>query len=330
MLCVDNLSVHYDLPRRRWFAGRTKVAAVEHVSLKIRQGETLGVVGESGSGKSTLAKAVLGLVAVRRGVVTIDGERIVRERAPLPDLRRRIQMVFQDPLGSLNPRLPVGRSIVEPLRNFRPDLPGEVVAKELGAVLRRVGLEEHHASRYPHEFSGGQCQRIAIARALISSPRWLVCDEVVSALDVSAQAQILNLLRDIQQDTGLGMLFISHDLGVVRYVSHRVAVMFAGTVLEAGETDRVLASPRHPYTRMLMDSVLSPKPGTGRLREMTPAVFDNLRSRSESGCVYRSRCPVALARCARDVPLLRVSEDGHEVACFHDSLPGGDYAQVAR
>jgi ABC-type glutathione transport system ATPase component len=235
------------------FEGR---AAVEDVSFKIAPGEVLGLVGESGSGKSTLARALLLLVPVARGSVRWRGTDLLRYKgAALRRRRRDLQMVFQDPLASLDPRMTVGETLAEPLEIFEPELGAQARARQVGEMLERVGLAPSIAARYPHEFSGGQCQRIGIARAMMPRPELLVCDEAVSSLDVSIQGQIVNLLSDLQRDFGTAMLFISHNLAVVRHLSDRVMVMYGGRIVETAGREELFAAPVHPYTRALLAAV---------------------------------------------------------------------------
>jgi ABC-type glutathione transport system ATPase component len=235
------------------FGGRI---AVRDVSLDVFGGETVGLVGESGSGKTTLARAILRLTPALAGAVAWRGEDLLTCSAPrLRALRREFQIVFQNPLASLDPRMPVGAAVEEPLRIFEPRLEEQTRRHRAAEMLERVGLSAAIAKRYPHEFSGGQCQRIGIARAMMLGPKLLVCDEPVSSLDVSIQGQVINLLLDLQRDTGISLLFISHNLAVVRQVSHRILVMQAGSVVEAAERDALFAAPRHPYTRALLAAV---------------------------------------------------------------------------
>jgi phosphonate C-P lyase system protein PhnK len=244
LLDVEGLSVHFGL-----------FQAVKGASFALDRGETLGLVGESGAGKSTLARAIMRLVQAQ-GRLRFDGQDLLAlAPARLRALRRDFQMVFQSPLGSLNPRLSVRAAVSEPLELFEPDLDRQARARKVAEMLERVGLQAGVAARYPHEFSGGQCQRIAIARAMIARPKLLVCDEPVSSLDVSIQGQIVNLLKELQEDTHMAMLFISHNLAVVRQISHRILVMQQGEIVESGECHRLLSSPQHPYTQRLLLAV---------------------------------------------------------------------------
>jgi ABC-type glutathione transport system ATPase component len=245
LLTVQNLSV--------WFGARQ---ALRDINFEVSAGETLGLVGESGAGKSTLARVILGLLKPSLGRVEFSGfDLISGPAAVLREQRRNLQIVFQDPMASLNPRMTVGNTVAEPLKIFEPHLNAPARRERVRAMFERVGLDAQAAERYPHEFSGGQCQRIGIARATILKPKLLVCDEAVSSLDVSIQGQIVNLLMDLQQEIGMAMLFISHNLAVVRQVSHRVMVICAGQVVETGSSDAVFAAPGHPYTQALLAAV---------------------------------------------------------------------------
>jgi oligopeptide/dipeptide ABC transporter ATP-binding protein len=293
------------------------VRAVESVSLTLRRGETLAVVGESGCGKSSLAKLAMRLVEPTAGAVLLDAQDITRlGRRALRPLRRRFQMIFQDPFASLNPRMTV-----------RTTLETQLVAQGLGTRseraamvaegARRVGLDASALDRYPHEFSGGQRQRIGIARALITNPDLVICDEPVSALDVSIRAQILNLLMDLQAERGLAYLFISHDMGVVEHIADRVAVMYLGRVVEDAPASRLFAAPAHPYTRALIAAV--PKPDPRRRLAVGEIASGELPSPQDPppGCHYHPRCRFASARCRSEVPVLRDASGGGRVACHH-------------
>lgn len=261
LLAVDDLVVRYPLPRRHLFAARRTVTAVDSVGFQLHHGEILGLVGESGSGKSTTARAIVGLLPIAVGRIRLDGTVIdPRDRHGRRALYRRVQMIFQDPYASLDPRLTAGAIIAEPLRNF--DLVGDRRAARRRAeeLLVAVGLEAAHADRYPHEFSGGQRQRIGIARALAVDPDLLICDEPVSALDVSVQAQIINLLADLRRERALAILFIAHDLAVVRHLCDRVQVMQQGRIVETGDSTSLFENPQHPSTRGLLAAVLEPDP----------------------------------------------------------------------
>jgi oligopeptide transport system ATP-binding protein len=305
-----------------WLGGRRgQVHAVDDVSFDVASGETLGLVGESGCGKSTLARTLIGLKQASAGAIVYrapgqpDRELSGLDEAGWRPLRREIQMVFQDPLASLDPRMSVGRIVAEPLEALCPELgPAEREARVL-ETLEQVGLSRAHVNRYPHEFSGGQCQRVGIARALVVRPRVLICDEPVSALDVSIQAQIINLLRDIQRQQGLALLFIAHDLAVVRHISHRVMVMYLGRVMEQAASEQLFAQPGHPYTRALLRSVPQLQPSG------TPhAILDGeLPSQTEPppGCAFATRCPMADETCNRQLPPVRRLASGSTVACHY-------------
>ncbi len=288
--------------------------AVDHVAFIIRPGETLALVGESGSGKSTTARMVMRLLEADAGRITLMGEDITRLRGKrLRTLRRHMQMVFQDPFASLNPRMKIAETVGEGLRVHARDLGARQRRQRVAEVLERCGMSSDAMDHYPHQFSGGQRQRIGIARALAVSPELLVLDEPVSALDVSVQAQILNLLGELQREHGLAYLFISHDLSVVRHVADRVAVMFAGRIVEQGEIEALYAHPLHPYTRALLDARPVAHP-SGKLGRET-VVLRRDEGVADQGCAFRLRCPFAQADCARFDG--RLSDDAHAVACLH-------------
>ena len=315
LLEVLNLSVRY--PARPTLLGRPTawVRAVEDVSLEIAPGETLGLVGESGCGKSSLGRAVVRLVEPAGGTVRFAGRDITHLRSePLRRVRRQLQMVFQDPFGSLNPRLTVGQSVAEALEIHRlvPDRAHRTA--RVAELLVAVGLDPGLADRYPHEFSGGQRQRIGIARALAVEPKLIVCDEPVSALDVSAQAQIVNLLQDLQRDRGLAYLFIAHDLAVVEHISQRIVVLYLGCVVETAPARDLLAAPRHPYTQALISAVPVVDPASRRQRLVLPGEAPSPLA-PPPGCPFHPRCPIAEARCRAELPPLREIQPGHRVAC---------------
>jgi oligopeptide/dipeptide ABC transporter ATP-binding protein len=291
------------------------VRAVNGVSLDLAAGETLGLVGESGCGKSTLGKAILRLVPVSQGEIRIDGVDIAHlEGAALTEMRRKAQMIFQDPYGSLNPRSTVGRSVAQPLivAGWKPD----AIAERVDTLLRLVRLPADAGQRYPHEFSGGQRQRIGIARALALNPKLIICDEPVSALDVSVRAQVINLLEDLKQQFGVSYLFISHDLSVVEHIADRVAVMYLGTIVEAGARDQIWRQPQHPYTKALLEAAPIANPRLARARRRT-VLQGELPSplAPPAGCPFHSRCPIAQERCKSDRPVLRPVGDGALAAC---------------
>ncbi len=316
-LKVTSLRVSFPV-RGGWLKGTRSLRAVDDVSFTLQPGEALGIVGESGCGKSTLARAVLQLVHATDGQVVWLGRSLetltARELRPL---RAELQIVFQDPLASLDPRMTVEEIIAEPLRVHRPGLTREARRNLIADMLERVGLAREHVNRYPHEFSGGQCQRIGIARAMILKPKLLVCDEPVSALDVSIQAQIINLLLDLKRETGTSILFVSHNLAVVRRVCDRVLVLYLGKTLELAPTARLFAEPMHPYTRGLIAAVPLPDPDRQGSR-LERALVGELPSPLDppSGCVFRTRCPFAIDRCAQQTPPLETIAPGAEVACW--------------
>jgi oligopeptide transport system ATP-binding protein len=285
------------------------------VSLTVAAGETVGLVGESGCGKTTLGRAVIRLVEPTGGTIRFEGEDLTRLRgAALRAKRRHFQMIFQDPFSSLNPRLTVGESIGEALDLHRLTPTREARRQRIGELLAGVGLDAAQAERFPHEFSGGQRQRIGIARALAVEPRLIVCDEPVSALDVSVQAQVVNLLQDLQRDRGLAYLFISHDLAVVEHLSHRIVVMYLGRVVEVGPAKELCRTPRHPYTQALISAVPVVDPDAKRQRiVLTGDVPSPIHP--PGGCPFHPRCPVAEARCRTEVPPLHETGAGRQVAC---------------
>jgi oligopeptide/dipeptide ABC transporter ATP-binding protein len=315
LIAVEDLSVHFPVPGKGWFRHDT-LRAVDGVDLKLAPGETLGVVGESGSGKSTLARAILRIVPATGGSITVLGRDIAAlSSAGLRAIKRDLQVVFQDPLAALNPRMTVGDIVSEPLWTHRPELDAAAVRAAVVEVLRRVGLTGRELNRYPHEFSGGQCQRIGIARALVLKPKVIVCDEPVSALDVSIQGEIVRLLLELRAELGLALLFIAHDLAVVRQISHRVMVMYLGRIMEVASRDDLYAQPRHPYTQALLGAAPLLDPDAERARPRA-SVGGELPSpiRPPSGCRFRTRCPHAIERCTAEVPALRTFREAL-VAC---------------
>ena len=291
------------------------VQAVDNVSFTIKEGETLGLVGESGCGKTTVGRTILRLVPATGGAVLYDGQDVLAAKArELKALRRNMQIIFQDPFSSLDPRMPVGESIAEGLlvhgMNKRKER-FEIVIH----TLRKVGLEDYHARRYPHEFSGGQRQRIGIARALALRPKFIICDEPVSALDVSIQAQVLNILRELQGEFGLTYLFIAHNLSVVEHISDRVAVMYLGKIVELTDRDELYRNPLHPYTQALMSAIPIPDPTLKRERIVLKGDVPS-PLRPPSGCRFHPRCPVALEHCSKEEPQFKEVSPGHWVACW--------------
>jgi oligopeptide transport system ATP-binding protein len=320
LLSVQDLKIHFHIGGG-WLSRHREgiVKAVDGVSFDLRPGETLGLVGESGCGKTTLGRAVLRLLPNLQGRVVWLGEDLAKLDPEAMRLKRReMQIVFQDPLAALDPRMTVGEIIGEPLHTFQPGLGKAEGKAKIQAMMARVGLLPRQINRYPHEFSGGQCQRIGIARAMINHPKLVVCDEPVSALDVSIQAQIVNLLMDLQQEFGMSMIFISHNLSVVRHISHRIMVLYLGKVAELAGRDQLYRNPRHPYTQALISAVPIPDPDLERQKRRIVLTGD-LPSplNPPSGCVFRTRCPKATEVCAREVPALLPIESGHEVACHH-------------
>jgi peptide/nickel transport system ATP-binding protein len=321
---VEVRDLRVEFPVRTGAFGRHEtLRAVNGVSLTLAPGETLGIVGESGCGKSTLARAVLRLVPIAAGDVTVLGRQLRQLDAETTrGLRRDLQIVFQDPLASLNPRMTVGDIVAEPLWTHRPELDRDSVRAQVTDVLERVGLSGRELNRYPHEFSGGQCQRIGIARALILKPRLVICDEPVSALDVSIQAQIIALLMELREAFHLSLIFIAHDLAVVRRISDRVLVMYLGKTMEVAGSEALYASPAHPYTRALIGSVPIPDPDAERARPRELLSGDLPSPLSPpTGCCFRTRCRYAFERCALEVPELRSFNHGW-VACHRaEDLP---------
>ncbi|MEZ5831572.1 MAG: dipeptide ABC transporter ATP-binding protein [Dongiaceae bacterium] len=320
LLSVQDLRVHFDVTRKGLFGGPPAVVkAVDGVTFDLRPGETLGLVGESGCGKSTLGRAVLRLLPATAGRVVWLGEDLhTLDHSEMQQKRRDMQIIFQDPLASLNPRMTVGQIIAEPLTVFNPNLSRDQVKDRVRQMMAKVGLLPNQINRYPHEFSGGQAQRIGIARAMINNPRMIVCDEPVSALDVSIQAQIVNLLMDLQHEMGMSLIFISHNLSVVRHISHRVMVLYLGKVMEIADRDSIYSNPLHPYTQALNSAVPIPDPDLERQKERIVLKGD-LPSplNPPSGCPFRTRCPRATEICAQQMPDLLPASPTHYVACHH-------------
>ena len=329
LLEVHGLKKHFALRRSFWGGPRAHVYAVDGVSFHIDKGETLALVGESGCGKSTVGRAVLRLFEITAGRVVLDGQRIDDLAAgALRPLRRRIQVVFQDPFSSLNPRMRVRDILAEPIRNFGLASSTADLDARIDALLDTVRLPREAARRWPHEFSGGQRQRIGIARALAAEPDLIVCDEAVSALDVSVKAQIVNLLQDLQRKLGLAMLFISHDLAIVEHMTHRVAVMYLGKIVETAPKRQIFAAPRHPYTRALLSAVPVPMPGAARQRIILKGDVPSPIN-PPSGCRFHTRCPYAFARCSEEDPEMREVLPGHQVACHLRDVQTTAFAEAA-
>lgn len=292
-----------------------QVKAVDDVSFFVRKGETLGLVGESGCGKTTVGRTMLRLIEPTSGSVVVDGQDVFSMKPrELKQARREMQIIFQDPYASLDPRVPIGESIMEGLHIHRVGTPKERVEIML-ETLAKVGLEDYHARRYPHEFSGGQRQRIGIARALALRPSFIICDEPVSALDVSIQSQVLNILKDLQQEFGLTYLFIAHNLSVVEHVSNRVAVMYLGRMVELTTREELFRNPLHPYTQALMSAIPVPNP---RMKKQRVILKGDVPSplNPPRGCRFHPRCPVAMERCAQEDPVFKEVAPEHWVACW--------------
>jgi oligopeptide/dipeptide ABC transporter ATP-binding protein len=315
LLEVKNVKVHFPVKHGLFSGLREFVKAVDDVSFSLEPGETLGLVGESGCGKTTLARAIVRLVEPTAGSVLLNGEDVTRmSGSVLRARRRKFQMIFQDPYGSLNPRMTVEQIVGEALDIHK--LAGSKSARHgrIAELLAAVGLDPVHAQRYPHEFSGGQRQRIGIARALAVEPELIICDEPVSALDVSVQAQIINLLRDLQQQRGIAYLFIAHDLAVVEHISHRVMVMYLGKIVEAADAKTLIREPQHPYTQALISAVPEVDPETKRRRIVLPGDVPS-PIHPPPGCPFHPRCPIAEERCKTEVPAFREVAKNHRAAC---------------
>ncbi|PVA08928.1 peptide ABC transporter substrate-binding protein [Pelagivirga sediminicola] len=326
MLEVRGLTKHFYMRRGilRRIAGT--VQAANDINFDVNEGETLAIVGESGCGKSTIGRTLLGLTPATAGTVSLDGEQVLTlDKTAMRSMRRKMQIIFQDPYGSLNPRMTVAETLAEPLLLHDLATPADV-SQKVAELLDICGLQPWHAGRYPHEFSGGQRQRVGIARALATRPRVIVCDEPVSALDVSVQAQIINLLEDLQRQFGIGYVFISHDLAVVRHVATRVAVVYLGRIVEEAPTAALYAQPRHPYTLSLIKAAPRPDPS---VEQISAPVQGDLPSalNPPSGCAFHPRCPMAQDRCRKERPELRPL-DGGKVAChFAEQIQEGGFGE---
>jgi oligopeptide transport system ATP-binding protein len=320
LLSVKNLRVHFPIRGDSlWpWAPVQALKAVDGVSFELHAGETLGIVGESGCGKSTLARALLNLVPITDGSVMWHGDEMRgASAAAWQSKRKAVQMIFQDPLASLDPRMTVAQIIGEPLRTHRPELTSVQHNEMVLAMMLRVGLTAQQINRYAHEFSGGQCQRIGIARALILKPQVVICDEPVSALDVSIQAQIINLLKELQAEMGLALVFIAHDLAVVKHIRQRVMVMYLGKTMELAQKHALYDNPMHPYTQALLSAIPEPDPRKerGKTLELLQGDLPSPMN-PPSGCVFRTRCPKAVEQCAGDIPSLRAIDTKTQVACI--------------
>ncbi len=325
---VNDLTKYFPVTHGVFSRHVADVKAVDGVSLTIKRGETLGLVGESGSGKTTLGRCVLRLLEPTSGQVFFEGEDITHvPRRVMRSLRKQMQIIFQDPYASLNPRMTVGDIVAEPLVIHHLARGKEIDAR-VHELLRTVGLSPYHANRYPHEFSGGQRQRIGVARALAVDPKFIVADEPVSALDVSIQAQVVNLLQDLQERLELTYLFIAHDLSVVRHISDRVAVMYVGKLVEVADRGELYERPLHPYTQALLSAIPIPDPRIEARRERIILQGDIPSPLNPpSGCRFHTRCPIAYDRCITEVPEL-LSYNGHQVACHKVQELGGAQPQV--
>jgi peptide/nickel transport system ATP-binding protein len=321
LLQVNDLKKHFRLHSGLFGAGAGTVYAVDGVSFTIEKGETLALVGESGCGKSTVGRCILRLTDITGGQVVLDGKRIDDlSVGALRPLRQRVQVVFQDPFSSLNPRMRVRDILAEPMRNFGLATSRADRDARIARLMDAVRLPRDAVNRWPHEFSGGQRQRVGIARALAAEPDLIVCDEAVSALDVSVKAQIVNLLQDLQKELGLALLFISHDLAIVEHMTHRVAVMYLGKIVELGAKRQIFAAPKHPYTQALLSAVPVPEPGAARKRIIlqgdVPSPINPPR-----GCRFHTRCPYVFDRCKTEEPRLQATTGGHLAACHLHELP---------
>ena len=320
---VENLKVHFDVSSEGdmpW-TKRKKLQAVNGVSFELKSGETLGIVGESGCGKSTLARAIISMVPAETGRVLWFGKDLLAlQKTEMRKHRKEIQMIFQDPLASLNPRMTIGEIIAEPLKTHYPKTSKADTKARVEDVMNKVGLLENLINRYPHEFSGGQCQRIGIARALILKPKLIICDEPVSALDVSIQAQVINLLMDLQKEMDLTLIFIAHDLSIVKHISTKIMVLYMGNMVELAKSEDIYNHPRHPYTQALISAVPIPDPKIEKNKDLI-LIEGDLPSpiNPPSGCVFRTRCKKAQDICSQEKPELKEAASSHEVAChFHD------------
>jgi len=320
LLTVTDLKKHFPTYTTKLFRSEgAPVKAVDGLTLSLEPGETLGLVGESGCGKSTAGRTILKLLEPTSGTIEFEGRDVTKAKGEeLRKLRRELQMVFQDPYGSLNPRHPVGAIIAAPFE-IQGVTPEGGVKKAVQELMERVGLNPEHYNRYPHEFSGGQRQRIGVARAVALKPKLVVCDEPVSALDVSIQAQVINLLEDIQAEQNLAYIFIAHDLSVVRHISDRVMVMYLGRTMEMSDRIGLYERPMHPYTQALMSAVPVPEPRRDRERILLVGDLPSPQN-PPSGCVFRTRCPHATDRCAAEIPLPVELEPGHIVACHYPQV----------
>ena len=319
ILTVEKLSVEFDVAADgNWpWIPKRKLTAVRDVSFEVDSQETLGLVGESGSGKTTLIRAIAGTVPLSSGRILWEGNDLAHfDSRSRRQVRKEMAMIFQDPLAALNPRMTAGQIIAEPIRTHMPELNKTQIVTKVGEIMEKVGLLPNLANRYPHEFSGGQCQRIGIARALILNPKLVICDEPVAALDVSVRAQVVNLLKELQRELGMAMIFIAHDLSVIKHISTQIMVIYLGKVMEFAPAKELLSDPIHPYTRALIASVPIPDPIEERARPRV-ILSGDLPSPLEvpEGCVFESRCPEARTECGSIQPKPELYRTGHQVAC---------------
>ena len=312
VLEVEGLSKEFDVKRKRFFDKQEKLRAVQDVSLTVLEGETLGIVGESGCGKSTLGRLIMRLIEPTAGNICLDGEDLTSMSQKELRLRRKdFQMIFQDPYAAFNPRMTVQKILEEPLQTYQ--IPRDTWQQKISEILEVTGISPDFLGRYPHEFSGGQRQRISIARAILLNPKLIVADEPVSALDVSIQAQILNLMKELQKTYRMSMIFISHNLASVQYVSDRVAVMYLGRIVEVASSSQLYESPMHPYTQALIAAIPVPVPGRERKDRLSGEVPSPIHL--PKGCAFHLRCPYATKLCEEGIPPLLEREPGHFVAC---------------
>ena len=323
ILSIQDLYVDYNSQSSLSLPWEKKqiINAVNGVSFNLHEGKTLGIVGETGCGKSTIAKAIIKLTPVKSGQIFWMGSNLLDlNKQQMQKIRKEIQMIFQDPLASLNPRMNIGEIISEPLRTHFPTLNNNQVKKQVKDMMMNVGLLPNLVNRYPHEFSGGQCQRIGIARALILKPKLIICDEPVSALDVSIQAQVVNLLMELQEEMGLTLIFIAHDLSIVKHISTKIMVLYLGNMVELANSNDIYENPRHPYTQALISAVPIPDPKIEKQKDLI-LIEGDLPSpvNPPSGCVFRTRCQKAQKICSEEKPEFIEASNSHEVAChFHD------------
>ena len=324
LLTVQNLSVDFRLQKNLFSFKKSDatIRAVSNISFALDKQKTLGIVGESGSGKTTLARALVGIVPLRSGRILWRGTDLsLLDHQSRQAVRKDVSMIFQDPLAALNPRMTVGQIISEPCYTHEPDTSATRIQSRVENIMERVGLSPRYINRYPHEFSGGQCQRVGIARALITKPRLIICDEPVAALDVSVRAQVMNLLKNLQREFGIALILISHDLSIVKHISSHIMVMYLGQMMEYAPTKQLITRACHPYTQVLISSVPVPDPQVERKRVklMIKGELPSI-SKPPAGCIFESRCPIARQNCAKDAPNLQEPETDHIVACSYAKL----------